>query len=198
MAATILIPTVLRQHTGDRASVSIEGRTVGEALDHLVKTYPGIKAHIMTDHGKLRSFVNIFVNEDDIRQKGDLKTPVKTGDEISIVPSIAGGGIVSQEQVMDVLSTCYDPEIPVNIVDLGLIYDVKIEPIPDKPDLGRILVKMSLTAPGCPEGPMMQAQTQEKLKALSGVGDAVVELVWEPQWTPDRMSDAARLELGMA
>ncbi len=106
--------------------------------------------------------------------------------------------MITQEQIMETLSTCYDPEIPVNIVDLGLIYEVKIDPTADKPDAGKVHVRMTLTAPGCPEGPMMQAQTQEKLRSLPGVADAVVELVWEPQWTPDRMSEAARLELGMA
>lgn len=106
--------------------------------------------------------------------------------------------MVTRDQVMDLLSTCYDPEIPVNIVDLGLVYDVQIEPLPNLTDKNRVTVKMTLTAPGCPEGPMMQAQTQAKIAALDGVGEAKVELVWEPQWTPDRMTEAARLELGMA
>ena len=105
--------------------------------------------------------------------------------------------MVNLEQVMEVLSTCYDPEIPCNIVYLGLIYDVKIDPLPDQPDKAGIHVKMTLTAPGCPEGPMMQTSTQAKLAAMDGVDNAKVELVWEPQWTPDKMSEAARLELGM-
>ncbi len=91
MAVTILVPTVLRQHTGDRASVLAEGKTVGEALKNFVGAYPDIKPHLFADNGKIRSFVNVFVNEDDIRQKDDLKAPVKSGDEISIVPAIAGG-----------------------------------------------------------------------------------------------------------
>ncbi|MBI4178743.1 DUF59 domain-containing protein [bacterium] len=128
-----------------------------------------------------------------------MKAPVKNGDEISIVPSIAGGAeAVSKDKVMDLLSTCYDPEIPVNIVDLGLIYEVNISPLPDQPEKSKVHVKMSLTAPGCPEAPKMQAETEAKVSAMDGVGAAQVEIVWEPQWTPDRMSDAARLELGMA
>ena len=106
--------------------------------------------------------------------------------------------MVTQDQVMEILLTCYDPEIPVNIVDLGLVYEVKIDPVPDQPDKGNVHVKMTLTAPGCPEGPMMQAQTREKISAIDGVAAAEVELVWEPQWTPDRMTEAARLELGMS
>lgn len=198
MAVLILIPTVLRQHVGNQATVSVEGKTAGEALKNLAAAHPGLKTHVFADNGKIRSFVNVFVNEDDIRQKGDMKAPLKNGDEISIVPSIAGGAITSREQVMEVLSTCYDPEIPVNIVDLGLVYDVKLDPIESHPDKTKVHVKMTLTAPGCPEGPMMQAQTQAKLAAIEGVGEAQVEIVWEPQWTPEKMSDAARLELGMA
>lgn len=106
--------------------------------------------------------------------------------------------MVTKDQVMDLLSTCYDPEIPVNIVDLGLIYDVAITPMAHDADKNRVHVKMSLTAPGCPEAPMMQSQTQAKVASLPGVGEAQVEIVWEPQWTPDRMSEAARLELGMS
>lgn len=106
--------------------------------------------------------------------------------------------MITKDQVMDLLSTCYDPEIPVNIVDLGLVYDVKIDPLPDQPEKAGVHVKMTLTAPGCPEAPMMQAQTQAKLAALEGVGAAQVEFVWEPQWSPDKMSEAARLELGMS
>ena len=91
MAVTILIPTVLRPYTGDKSSVSIEGKTVGDTLKQLVEKYPKLRTHVFTDNGKLRSFVNVFVNEDDIRQNGDMKAPVKNGDEVSIVPSIAGG-----------------------------------------------------------------------------------------------------------
>lgn len=107
-------------------------------------------------------------------------------------------GNVTQDKVMELLSTCYDPEIPVNIVDLGLVYEIKIDALADKPDKSNVHVKMTLTAPGCPEAPKMQVDTQAKLMTLEGVGDAQVEFVWEPQWTPDKMSEAARLELGMA
>ena len=106
--------------------------------------------------------------------------------------------MVTNDQVMELLLTCYDPEIPVNIVDLGLVYDVLISPAEKQPDKVRVHVKMTLTAPGCPEAPMMQAQTQAKLAAMDGAGEAQVEFVWEPQWTPEKMSEAARLELGMA
>lgn len=95
MPVTVLIPTALRSHIKNQSSVSVEGRSVQEVLQHLVTQYPELKSHIMAENGNIRTFINVFVNEDDIRQKGDLKAPVKNGDEISIVPSIAGGNMKS-------------------------------------------------------------------------------------------------------
>jgi adenylyltransferase/sulfurtransferase len=90
--AKILIPTPLRQFTGDAESVEIAGATVGEVLTALTTTiYPALRNNLYTAEGKLRSFVNVYVNEDDIRYAGKDATPVKDSDTISIVPSIAGG-----------------------------------------------------------------------------------------------------------
>jgi FeS assembly SUF system protein len=95
------------------------------------------------------------------------------------------------DQVMEALKNCYDPEIPVNIVDLGLVYDVKI--IDDK----NVYVKMTLTAPGCPEGPFVAEQVREAVMTLvEGVEKVDVEIVFDPPWTPDRMSDEAKALLG--
>jgi FeS assembly SUF system protein len=92
---------------------------------------------------------------------------------------------------MEALKNCYDPEIPVNIVDLGLVYDVKI--IDDK----NVYVKMTLTAPGCPVGPFVAEQVREAVMALvEGVEKVDVEIVFDPPWTPDRMSDEAKALLG--
>jgi len=103
-------------------------------------------------------------------------------------------GPVKEEAVWDTLKTCYDPEIPVNIVDLGLIYDCKISP----GDAGSMVtVKMTLTAPGCGMGPVLAREAEEKIAALSGVASANVELVWDPPWSPDRISAAGRERLGM-
>lgn len=105
--------------------------------------------------------------------------------------------MITQDKVMEALSTCYDPEIPVNIVDLGLVYDVIIQPESGAPAKSVVHVKMSLTSPGCPMAPMIQAQVEDAVSSLEGVVRARVEIVWEPMWTPDRMTPAARLELGM-
>ncbi len=96
--------------------------------------------------------------------------------------------------IWDVLKTCYDPEIPVNIVDLGLIYDMQY-----KPDKNRyiITIKMTLTAPGCGMGPAIAQDVETKIKSLNFVSDVLVELVWDPQWNQDMMTEEAKLQLGM-
>jgi FeS assembly SUF system protein len=91
--------------------------------------------------------------------------------------------------VEDALKSVHDPEIPVNIFDLGLIYDV------DRQQNGNVYVTMSLTAPGCPVAGEMPGQVARALAEVDGVGEVSVELVWSPPWTPDRMSDDARLAL---
>jgi metal-sulfur cluster biosynthetic enzyme len=92
------------------------------------------------------------------------------------------------------MKTCYDPEIPVNIVELGLVYENKVEPV----DGGyKVDVKFTLTAPGCGMGPILQTEVQGKVLAIPGVKSANIEVVFEPQWTQAMMSEAARLQLGM-
>ena len=93
--------------------------------------------------------------------------------------------------IIDALSTVFDPELPVNIYDLGLIYDV----IVDESD--RVGIRMTLTAPACPAAQVLPDRVQKVVEAIPGVADALVDVVWEPPWTRDRMSDAAKLELGM-
>jgi probable FeS assembly SUF system protein SufT len=100
-----------------------------------------------------------------------------------------------EKQVWDAMKTCYDPEIPVNIVDLGLIYDCQIAPIGESSN--KVDVKMTLTAPGCGMGPMLAQDVQNKLLSLENIDEANVELVWEPQWNQGMMSEAARLQLGL-
>jgi probable FeS assembly SUF system protein SufT len=103
-------------------------------------------------------------------------------------------GQVSETAVWDVLKTCYDPEIPVDIVNLGLIYGCDIKPS----DQGsNVSVKMTLTAPGCGMGPVLAREAEEKIGALPGVAGASVEVVWDPPWSPDRISQEGREKLGM-
>lgn len=115
-------------------------------------------------------------------------------------PAATGASILTREEVerraWEALKTCYDPEIPVNIVDLGLIYECRVEPI-DSTGTFRIAVRMTLTAPGCGMGPVLQQDVQTKLLALETVDEVQVDLVWEPMWNQGMMSEAARLELGL-
>jgi probable FeS assembly SUF system protein SufT len=104
-------------------------------------------------------------------------------------------GPVDETLVWDQLRTVYDPEIPVNIVDLGLVYRMDIVPLPAGGR--RIDIEMTMTAPGCGMGEFLKADAEEKLRAVPGVSDVNVEIVWEPAWDRDRMSEAAKLQLGM-
>ena len=96
-----------------------------------------------------------------------------------------------KEDVIEMLKSIYDPEIPVNIYELGLIYDIKIS------DSGNVSIDMTLTAPGCPVAQTFPGEIEEKVDTVPGVKKTNVELVWEPPWTKDQMSEAAQLQLGM-
>jgi FeS assembly SUF system protein len=96
-----------------------------------------------------------------------------------------------EQKVIAVLRTIFDPEIPVNIYELGLIYRVRIEP-PDQ-----VYIKMTLTSPQCPVAESLPIEVESKIGKMEGVSFVNVEIVWEPSWTPDMMSEAAKLELGM-
>ncbi len=103
---------------------------------------------------------------------------------------VAPDSTVKPEEVIEVLRQCFDPEIPVNIVDLGLVYDIAIKP-------ERVDIKMTLTALGCPMAADVIADVRDHLLTIPGVTQADVDIVYEPMWTPERMSEEARWELGM-
>lgn len=98
------------------------------------------------------------------------------------IHTLREGTIVTKEEVIEVLKTCYDPEIPINIIDLGLVYGIEV-----KGDL--VHIKMTLTMPGCPMGELIVENVKRKVEALDGVKEVEVELVWDPPWTPDRISE---------
>lgn len=97
---------------------------------------------------------------------------------------------VLENQVIDVLRTCYDPEIPVNIYEMGLIYGIEIDP------LSNVGITMTLTSPMCPVAESIPREVDQKVRAIPGVNEVNVQLVWDPTWTPSMMSEAARLQLG--
>ncbi|WP_048139117.1 MULTISPECIES: iron-sulfur cluster assembly protein [unclassified Methanosarcina] len=92
------------------------------------------------------------------------------------------GTTVTKEEVIEVLKSCYDPEIPINVIDLGLVYGIEV-----KED--RVQIRMTLTTPGCPMGDFIAEDVKRKVEAIEGVKEVEVELVWDPPWTPDRISE---------
>ena len=104
-------------------------------------------------------------------------------------------GEFSEQLVWDTLKTCFDPEIPVNIVDLGLVYDLAVEK--DSGGKNNVEVKMTLTAPGCGMGPVIAEDARQKIAALPNVESAKVHIVWDPQWVPQMISEAGRKVLGL-
>ena len=96
-----------------------------------------------------------------------------------------------QERIADIIRTCYDPEIPVNIYELGLIYGIDVS------DTNAVTIRMTLTSPACPAAGSLPPEVERKVRVLADVTSVKVEVVWDPPWTPDRMSEAARLQLGL-
>jgi probable FeS assembly SUF system protein SufT len=106
----------------------------------------------------------------------------------------AGGAAVTDDVVRQTLSTVYDPEIPVDILNLGLIYETRVEPVEGGAD---VHVKMTLTAPGCGMGQVVVSDVERKLRAMPGVREVKVDLVFDPPWSPELMSEDARLQVGL-
>ncbi len=120
-----------------------------------------------------------------------------SGEHQSLEPGVSQGADAPrseaslEERVVAALRSVYDPEIPVNIYELGLIYDLKIDPS------GSVSIRMTLTSPACPVAGALPGEVQARVQAVSGVTSANVELVWEPPWEMSRMSEEARLQLGL-
>ena len=154
----------------------------------------GEQAHITQSLG---GTYTVIVNGNMFRIEG--KDADALGLEVAAAKSTSSASGVKtpeelEKEIWQQLKTCYDPEIPVNIVDLGLIYDCHLTPLGSgyKAD-----VKMTLTAPGCGMGPVLAQDVQNKLLSLENVDDVSVELVWEPQWNQSMMTEAAKLQLGL-
>ena len=136
---------------------------------------------VRTDHGLFR------IARENAKAIGGFDVAAETNEVTA--------GDFSEQAVWDTLKTCFDPEIPVNIVDLGLVYDLAIE----KPPAGGhvVEVKMTLTAPGCGMGPVIAEDARQKIATLPAVESAKVHIVWDPQWTPQMISANGRKILGL-
>lgn len=153
----------------------------------------GEQAHITQSLG---GSYTVVVNGNMFRIEG------QDADALGLQPTaqpVGTGAPVTQEalekEIWNQLRSCYDPEIPVNIVDLGLIYDCQVTPL--AASSFKVDVKMTLTAPGCGMGPMLAQDVQNRLLSLEGVDDVAVELVWDPPWNQAMMTEAAKLQLGL-
>jgi FeS assembly SUF system protein len=116
--------------------------------------------------------------------------PPPKPDTLVVGPADPALTAAMQGPIIDVIKTVYDPEIPVDIYELGLIYEIIVDA------RKQVLVRMTLTSPACPSAQQLPSEVRYKVKAIPDVSDAVVEIVWEPPWDKDRMSEAARLQLG--
>lgn len=116
--------------------------------------------------------------------------PVEAADVSTVGPLDSANTAELQQPIIDAIKTVYDPEIPVDIYELGLIYDIIVDA--NK----KVLIHMTLTSPACPSAQQIPSEVRWKVKAVPGVADAWVEIAWEPMWTKDRMSEAAKLQLG--
>jgi metal-sulfur cluster biosynthetic enzyme len=108
--------------------------------------------------------------------------------------------MLTEDQIREALRDCYDPEVPLNIVDLGLVYRVTLEVDKDAPGLTpkqKVSIDLTLTSPGCPAHEQIAAQIQNRLAGLQQLSKSSVQLVWEPKWTPERISEAGRTKLGI-
>lgn len=137
---------------------------------------------VRTDSGLFR-----IAREDTSAIEGFVPVPVEVAAPVE--------GQFNEQAVWSILKTCFDPEIPVNIVDLGLIYDLAVEPAADGRNV--VEVKMTLTAPGCGMGPVIAEDAREKIASLPAVESARVHIVWDPVWTPQMISAEGRKKLGL-
>jgi FeS assembly SUF system protein len=119
----------------------------------------------------------------------ETNEPAESHSPLATEPAAAAPSI--EDGIVEALKTVYDPEIPVNIYEMGLIYDLNVEPD------GRVQIKMTLTSPGCPVAGTLPGEVKDKVESVHGVAGAEVEVVWDPVWNPSMMSEAARLQLGM-
>ena len=135
----------------------------------------------------------LYVNGNLVKISGSDADAI--GQKIELKKDNIGNEHYDEKYIWDVLKTCYDPEIPVNIVDLGLVYDLKSSKT--KSNKYNLNIKMTLTAPGCGMGPVIAQDVETKVLGLNFVEDVLVEVVWEPLWNQNMMTDEAKLKLGM-
>ena len=155
------------------------------------------KGHEVIITQQLGNSFTVFIHGNLVRVEGrdaDALGKVVIPDD-QLHPPAATDQPLDEQLIWEQLKSCYDPEIPVNIVDLGLVYDLSMTPLADGGN--QVEIKMTLTAPGCGMGASIADDVKQRVLAVPGVAEANVELVWEPIWNQHMMSEAAQLQLGM-
>jgi probable FeS assembly SUF system protein SufT len=165
--------------------------TIGRGVEGIVtQTLGGYVTLHITQQGMLVQVAGH--NVDALLKDGQPVAPAAATTTGAAPPA---AGPANEKDVWDALKTCYDPEIPLNIVDLGLVYDVKLTPLPST--RSRVDVKMTLTAVGCGMGPVIAMQARDKLLQLPGVEEADVQIVWDPPWNQSMISEEGKKRLGL-
>jgi FeS assembly SUF system protein len=134
---------------------------------------------------------NNKIGEQQVDERASVMAKSETEQPAAGQTSSTGGTEALKEKVVEAVKTCYDPEIPVNIYELGLIYDINVTASSE------VSVKMTLTSPACPAAMSLPGEVEDKIRVMAKPKDVKVEVVWDPPWNPDMMSEAARLQLGM-
>ncbi|HET7177331.1 MAG TPA: putative Fe-S cluster assembly protein SufT [Solirubrobacterales bacterium] len=147
---------------------------------------------VMTEYGQL---LRIDDKSADAIGKGVPQAAASAGQAPAAGQETHGPAGSIEEKVWAALRTCYDPEIPVNVVDLGLVYSCEVSELPDGGS--RVAIQMTLTAPGCGMGPVIADDVKRKVEEIAGVREVQVEVVFDPQWNQNMMTEAARLQLGL-
>jgi len=186
--------------TAEQVELSRDCEAIQIPAGHKVMLVKGTKAIITQSLGgsytlHVPSFGGLFrIAGNDADAVGKPVTAAPQTATASPSEGLAGRDSL-EKQVWDLLKTCYDPEIPINIVDLGLVYDMRISTLPE--ETSRVDVKMTLTAQGCGMGRSIAADAQEKLLRLAGVKEAQVEIVWSPPWNRDMISPEGKAKLNI-
>ena len=128
-------------------------------------------------------------NNNDVQHQATTGEPGTAGQTAAVATGPEAEAL--KEKVVEAVKTCYDPEIPVNIYELGLIYDISVTPSSE------VSVKMTLTSPACPAAMSLPGEVEDKIRVMAKPKEVKVEVVWDPPWNPGMMSEAARLQLGM-
>lgn len=161
----------------------------------------GVKVTIQM--GSLVMITQALGNSYTVYVNGNLaRVAGKDGDALGMVileePDVNDLPGTTEDKVWELLKTCFDPEIPVNVVDLGLVYECKVSSHPEAEITGdQVEIKMTLTAPGCGMGPVLVADMEQKIRGIREVTDVKIDLVFDPPWNRSMMSDVAKLQLGM-